>query len=249
MIGVWIVVQEICYPNTGPGGEPTLAITHEVAHFSGGDCKFGSGLEVVGIFESADEANAFVEQLNAHGVILYNAPAPIREGELPAEQQPTLRVFLMLEELHRRGYEQLRLVPGMSNSGLAYRSSITPAVNVSVENGAIAVDEELVAAHTSANGSALFGWNDAPESSVAELARMFVRRYPKLARLGRVPDPCYVKWFQVCLGFARLGQFPIAYDSETFGRTLSSHGQRYLPTLGQGTEKLRMPPLGLHLDL
>jgi hypothetical protein len=242
---VWIVVQQISYPNTGPGGEPMLNVTHEVMPFTGGDCKFGAGFEVVGIFESEHAANAYVADLAANGVILYDAPVPIKDGELPEGQQPTLRVFLMLEELHRRGYEQLRLVPGMSGTGLAYRSSITPAVNVCVAHGALAVDHSLVAAHTSANGKALFGWDDAAESSIAELARMFIRRCPKMARLGRAPDPSYVRWFREALAFARRGAFPVAYDSESCGRIIRSENRCYLPTIGDGIGRLPMPPPGL----
>jgi hypothetical protein len=245
---MWIVVQVLSYPNIGVGDAPMLSIQHEVVRFTGGKCKFGSGFEVVGIFESEPEARAYVADLDANGVILYDPPVPIEPGELPEDQKPTLRVFLMLEELHRRGYEQLRLVPGMSSSGLAYRSSISPAVNVSVTNGALAVDHELVAAHTSANGDALFQWADAAESSIAELARMFIRRYPKLAKLGRAPDPSYVSWFKTAAEFARRGDFPIAYDSESLGRIIRLENRCYLPTLGNSIEHLPMPPSGLRSE-
>jgi hypothetical protein len=246
MIDVWVVIQEVSYPNTGPGGEPMLRIDHQVAQFEGGDCKFGRGLEVVGIFDSDHEARAYVSSLESNGVILYDPPTATKAGELPESQQPTFRVFLMLEELHRRGYEQLRLVPGMSGTGLAYRSSITAALNVYSDHGAMAVDQELVAAQTSANGEALFGWQDAADASLSELARMFIRRFAKVARLGRAPDAAYAAWFRSALACARSGDFPVAYDSESYGRTTFSEGRYYLPTLGAEVDVLLMPPAGLH---
>jgi hypothetical protein len=244
-VEVWIVVQQISYPYTGPDDQPMLEVTHKVLPFIGGDCKFGAGLEVTGIFESEHAANAHVADLAANGVILYDAPKPIKAGELPEGQQPTLRVFLMLQELHRRGYEQLRLVPGMSGSGLAYRSSISPAVNISSTHGALAIDHNLVAVNTSANGKALFGWDDAADSSISELARMFIRRYPTLAKLGRAPDPAYVKWFNDALAFARRGAFPVAYDSESFGQIIQIDDSCYLPTTGEHEGRLPMPPPGI----
>ncbi len=54
---VWVVVQQISYPHTGPDGQPMLEVTHKVMPFAGGDCKFGAGLEVTGIFESEYAAN------------------------------------------------------------------------------------------------------------------------------------------------------------------------------------------------
>jgi hypothetical protein len=241
---MWIVIQA-SYPTTGIDGAPMLNITHTVRQFGGGDCKFGSGLEVIAIFESEREAGAYVADLNANGVILYPPPEPIKAGELPKGQQPTFRVFLMLEELHRRGYQQLRMVPGMSNTGLAYRSSITVAGNVAVTNGALLVDFDQLADNTSANDGALFGWADAAESSIAELARMFIRRYPALAKLGRAPDQDYVDWFKTALTFARRGEFPVAYDGDSFGRVIRIGDRTYLPALGDGDERLPMPPPGL----
>jgi hypothetical protein len=242
---VWIVVQEVSYPTTGIDGSPQLRIEHSVHEFSGGDCKFGSGYEVVGIFETEFDANVFVADLTARGVILYNPPVPIEAGSVSEEQKPSLRVFLMLAELHRRGYEQLRIVPGMSPSGMHYRCGITPALNVASDHGALAIDTNLVANQTSANGDRLFNWEDAGEASIGELARMFIRRFPHLAKLGRAPDANYARWFDSALEHARRGAFPIAYDDGYFERPNPMPGQRSLPTLGAYDSDLAMPPPGL----
>jgi hypothetical protein len=116
---------------------------------------------------------------------------------------------------------------------------------VCVAHGALAVDDDLVAAHTSANGKALFGWDDAAETSIAELARMFIRRYPKLARLGPAEDPAYVRWFHEAVTFARRGAFPVAYDSESYGRITRRENYCCIPTVGDRSGWLPMPPPGL----
>jgi hypothetical protein len=62
-----------------------------------------------------------------------------------------LRAYLMLRTLHKRGFQQLRIIPGMSPSGMHYRTGITFAKNVAREHGARGIDFELVARNTSAN--------------------------------------------------------------------------------------------------
>jgi hypothetical protein len=224
-----------------------LRITHEAVHFSGGPCKFGRGLEVIGIFETEKEANSYIAYLDQNGVVIYDPPEPIREGELPEGQKPTFRVFLMLEELHRQGYEQLRIIPGMSASGMYYRACITPAMNVYMDHGAVAVKDKLVAANTSANGEALFEWDDAAKSSIPELAQLFVLRFPEIAELGHAPDPAYAAWFQLALACARRGEFPVAYDSLSSRKKTRVGEQIYLPVLDGAVDALAMPPPGLNL--
>jgi len=236
MMTVWIVVQEISYP-PGIGGEPTLKVTHTVYQFHGGDCKVGRGIEVVAIFETEREALEYVAYLDANGVVIYNPVIPLAEGELPESQRQMLRVFLLVEELHRRGYEQLRICPNMSPSGMHYRCNITYADNIKPENGAVAIDFDDAALHTSANGPNLFNWPDAADASIPELARMFIRRYPAIAKKGRQPDPAYVRWFQTAITFARKGAFPLNHVDAHRGK------HKWMPTTGSEEVHLPLPPM------
>ena len=86
MIDAWIIVQEQRYTNDGLGGEPMLRVTHEAVHFSGGPCKFGRGLEVIGIFETEKVANDYIAYLDQNGVLLFqrcdNFQMPIRPSRV-----------------------------------------------------------------------------------------------------------------------------------------------------------------------
>jgi len=46
------------------------------------------------------------------------------------------KVLRMVTELHVRGYQRLRIAPGMAPSGCSWRCSITPATNISSRHGA-----------------------------------------------------------------------------------------------------------------
>src|SRR6188508_645112 len=46
------------------------------------------------------------------------------------------KVLLVVYVLHQRGFQRLRICPGMSASGMHWRCSITPVTNVEKENGA-----------------------------------------------------------------------------------------------------------------
>ncbi len=94
------------------------------------------------------------------------------------------KLLLMVNELHRRGYQRLRIVPGMSPCGEHWRCSITPVTNVSVKHGARLVEwEHLTAHYTSADGAKYFGWT-------------------------------YAGWYQEMLGLTFPNLLPIAYREE-----------------------------------
>ncbi len=155
------------------------------------------------------------------------------------------RVYSMLEELHRRGYEQLRIIPGMNSSGCHYRSSITYARNVYADHGALSVDFDLLAHNTTGNDANLFEWRDAPGANISKLADYFVERFRDIAERGFGADKEYVYWFKGTVCYARQGAFPIAYsDSIYYGP-----GGMPAPRLLQSTKanvRLPIPPPGFH---
>jgi hypothetical protein len=96
-----------------------------------------------------------------------------KTAKLAKPNRNALRAYLMLRVLHKRGFQQLRVIPGMSPSGMHYRTGITFATNVARDHGARGVDFELVARNTSANDAALFKWRDASGAKVSTLADSF----------------------------------------------------------------------------
>lgn len=77
---------------------------------------------------------------------------------MEAPQRRALRILRLVHELHKQGYQLLRIVPGMSPSGCYWRCAITPRSNVLRSHGAMLSDNErLVAHYTSGQDNEYFG--------------------------------------------------------------------------------------------
>ncbi len=148
-------------------------------------------------------------------------------------------VLLMVSELHKMGYERMRISPGMSSSGLHWRCGITHVANIDPDHGAMALDgsKDLVAYSTSA-GDQFFGWDDAACDSPISLARKFIERFPVIARLGRGDDEEYAQWYEQVVQLVEEGDLPYVYSDWS-----EDSEDGILPTVG-GINKLPMPPDG-----
>jgi DNA-binding transcriptional ArsR family regulator len=121
---------------------------------------------------------------------------PAVSDEAPPAHMLCRRVLLMVQDLHRRGYERLRVAPGLSPSGLHWRCSIVPVDHVRRDHGALAMEEdEITARYTSSQGARFFDWDDAEHDSPVVLAGKFLERFPDLAVQGKGTDPDYVRWY------------------------------------------------------
>jgi|GEM_PF-762467 len=148
-------------------------------------------------------------------------------------------VLLMVGELHLRGYQRLRIAPGMSASGCYWRCAITPVSNIPAGHGARLVSENrLVAHYSSGQGREYFGWGDVAHLTPGKLAERFIDRCPEIVAEGKGSDWLYAGWYVEMLGKTYPDLFPIAYaDWE-----LPSDG---LETTGARREvMLPMPPPG-----
>lgn len=122
------------------------------------------------------------------------------------------RLLLMVAELHSRGFERLRIVPGLAPSGCYWRSAVTPSSNVEPGHGALMLDRDgPTACHSSGYDEFLFSWDDAPQMSVSQLADAFVQRFPQVADEGRGADPAYVEWYAAMLVVTAPSGLPIAF--------------------------------------
>lgn len=152
-----------------------------------------------------------------------------------AAHRRALRVLRMVAELHQDGYQRIRIVPGMSSSGMSWRCSVTARDRISLDHGALlsvgySLEPPHVATYTSASENQYFGWGDAQQATARGLAELFVARFPQICDAGRGQDWEYAGWYAYMLGEARLGPFPVAYDDDygpppvaffrTFGRPL-----------------------------
>ena len=122
-------------------------------------------------------------------------------------------VLRLVAELHLRGYQRLRISPGMAPSGLYWRCPITPASNISALNGALmaSFDEALVAPYSSSEGANYFGWKGAATATATKLAGLFIERFPRIAEAGRGSDWLYAGWYVDMMSRTYPNAFPIAY--------------------------------------
>ncbi len=140
------------------------------------------------------------------------APQPISVTP-PADVslRRSLRVLAMVAELHKAGYQRLRVAAGMSPSGCYWRCHITSADNVRANGWEPRDWEGGVATYTSGDEDLYFGWKDAPGKSARQLAQLFLERFPELAKRGAGRDRPYAGWFVGMLGAAENGRLPIFF--------------------------------------
>lgn len=136
----------------------------------------------------------------------------MRSTALPAPEVKTcLTILEMVHILHRRGYQRLRIAPGLAPSGCYWRVAVAPSDQFEEHHGALLKDFDHAAHHTTGNGPDPFAWRDAARHSPAKLADLFLARYPDFARRGQGSDWAYAGWYLEVLHQASLGRFPAAY--------------------------------------
>lgn len=121
-----------------------------------------------------------------------------------------VRVLAMVHELHKAGYQRIRILPMLAPSGCYWRGVITHAGNVA-EDGYNLLDEDIdgetgmVARYTSGQENEFFGWQDAKALDARQLAQLFLQRFPLIAHSGKGTDWAYAGWLTDVLGAAEAG--------------------------------------------
>ena len=151
----------------------------------------------------------------------------------------------MVAELHKLGYQRLRIEPAMAPSGVYWRCSITAADNILQSHGALHAefDEDLVASYSTGQENEYFGWTDAKSANARELARLFIERFPRIVEAGAGQDWAYAGWFVQMLGVAEAGFLPIAYSD--WDEPSDGVGLRTVSWEGHPCPMLPLPPPGL----
>jgi len=147
------------------------------------------------------------------------------------------RLLYMVAELHRLGYEQARIAPGVAASGLFWRLSVTAASNTERDNGALMRNFDQGANYSSGAGTEYFGWTDASDDSPALLAAKFVERFPDIAVAAKGRDPEYVRWYQEMLEATEPDGLVYAYAD------WPSRGDRLELFYGSVRAEVPLPPL------
>ena len=160
--------------------------------------------------------------------------------ESVTEAKNARQVFLMVAELHKMGYEGLRIAPFLSPSGCYWRCVILPASMTSPTHGArLARDDdyELLPRYSSADEDNYFGWRHMKPKTPLILARRFIVEFPKFAAQGKHPDPAYVGWFTRMLELTA----PIGVVS-AFG-DMCSPDDRMITEFCEDGVVVRLPPV------
>jgi hypothetical protein len=125
------------------------------------------------------------------------------------------RVIRMVSELHRMGYQRLRLMPYFHPN--AWRLAVAPKELFSDRNGAFIAHDRLgnerVAIYSAAGGGeGYFDWTDARSDDARALAEKFITRLPAIAECGKGRDWEYAGWVSELVGFLELGDWlPAVY--------------------------------------
>ena len=128
----------------------------------------------------------------------------------------TGRIVAMVHELHKVGYQLLRISPGLSPSGLHWRCPITCAANVEADGFSVRTASKaagLFLPYTSAD-LGYFGWAGAEALSARELAARLLQECPVLARASLGRDLPYAGWLTEVLGMVErgdMGRYPVFY--------------------------------------
>ena len=137
-------------------------------------------------------------------------------------------IIMMLHELHKRDYQQLRILPGMSPNGCCWRWFIYPKALMK-DNARMEWHNDIMpfecphgtTRHTKTG------------CDYKELADQFMALYPDIALLGKGKDEEYMKWFQRLVRHAKRDCFPIAFADgpvgEEWGWTASRRKLPYPP--------------------
>jgi len=116
------------------------------------------------------------------------------------------KIVMFVHELHKRGYEHMRLYAGMSPSGMYLRWSIYPKVfmqtNPKFELGREGTPLKCVDGST---GEAY------PERRNMMNFDVLFNELKPYIYLAKGEDPEYVEWFQTIVDHAENKDFPIAY--------------------------------------
>jgi hypothetical protein len=179
---------------------------------------------------------------------------------MPQHPEPhvrrAVRVLAMVGELHRRGYQKLRVMPFMSPSGNAWRCWIGPDTLYYRNHGAYLCDtgysEEVQSTSLNARYTTgadhYFDWQDADHDDARKLADKFLARFSRLAGQGEGWSYAYAGWYQRLLGLADRGWMPVVLsdDSTSSYKKINLHDLRPEDwrTGNLKTPSLPLPPAG-----
>lgn len=120
------------------------------------------------------------------------------------------RVLSMVHELHKAGYQGIRVCCGITDRNADWVCHIFSATNTAPSGWAPANVEQTIK-YTPQGDDTYFGWKDSAKDTAQQLAAKFLSRNPDIARGGATEDWAYAGWLCSILGLAEQGQLPVFY--------------------------------------
>lgn len=140
------------------------------------------------------------------------ADAPLRRAQ---------RLLAMIHELHKAGFQRLRVCVGMSADDVEWRCHLAAAAAVSAD-GWTPLNTEQVPVYSTRESANYFDWTDCAGDDARALAVKFIERLPEMAAACAGPDWAYAGWFTAVLGAAEHGHLPALYGGIDFSPGLGA---------------------------
>lgn len=122
------------------------------------------------------------------------------------------RLLSMIHELHKAGYQRLRLCCGWVDDGSVWVARIFPSSHAEQDGWSPA--RWAVEAAYATNAGSYFGWTDAAQDDARALANKFLNRFPGIAREAAGNDWAYAGWFSRIFGKAEHGDLPAFFGGD-----------------------------------
>ncbi|GAA3800935.1 hypothetical protein [Cellulomonas soli] len=144
------------------------------------------------------------------GFYLYTARPFGPPQELDGPLVVPLRILQGVAALHRRGHQQVRIMPGMSPSGMYWRLNLTHATNLGESGAGFPQDRRATLDYTTGDGADFAGIAVTAATSPDQVADAVLAARPHLARPER--DWAYAGWFAELLGLVeQQNRLPVAF--------------------------------------
>jgi len=201
----------------------TEALEDAVIHGAGGDV----AAECIRDDAFYDGKGSALAMRGILGSILPRGIRPLHDGSVraqPVSLGPSSnrvvnwagRFLSMIHELHKVGYQRLRICAGWSPDRSEWRCNVVTVDNV-CEDGWTPVVWGRGNAYATGEGKSWFGWDDAENDDARRLATKFIERFPETAKSALGQDWLYAGWFSAILGAADNGVLPAFYGGYDLG--------------------------------
>lgn len=126
------------------------------------------------------------------------------------EVRRATRVLSMVHELHKAGYQGIRVCCGVTDRNADWICHIFSAKNTAPSGWAPANVERAIK-YTPQGDGTYFGWKDSSKDTARQLAAKLLSKSPEIVREGSIEDWAYAGWLSYTLMLAEHGQLPVFY--------------------------------------